>query len=63
MSDLASLKIQLQLEETTSDLWNIRQKIQRFETSLKSVELNFSQAYEKLLLLEKNQNIDINALD
>ncbi len=55
MSDLETLKQQLQLEETTSDLWSIKQKIQRFENNLKSVELNYSQAYAQLLLLEEKQ--------
>ncbi len=57
MSDLETLKQQLQLEETTSELWSIRQKIQRFENILKSVELNYSQAYAQLLLLEEKQII------
>lgn len=63
MSDLQALKQKLQSEQTTSTLWSIQQKIQRFEHHLHSVELHYGQAFAHLLLLEEKLIIHTHPLD
>ncbi len=63
MGHLEALKLQLQLEETTTELWSIQQRIHRFENLLNSNELHYSHAHAQLLRLEEQQVIYNNSFD
>lgn len=60
LSALEILKQKLQQENSTSDLWYLQQKVQQFESNLKTVESFYNCTLEKVSILEEQLSIYCN---